>query len=334
MGIINCSECGNQISDKAKKCIYCGKVFEDIMTETNEMICKECGSPIPESSKECPSCGCPVSLKSKFKLAKKAIIILSSVIGVILIAFVGARIYHSTPVQNHIAEIEQDRAALEASEAAFEEAKEAEKNNDYEIAIKKYKAIIKEDKSYKKAQDKITELQDTYKNQLLSEAENYAQNQKYKEAIENVDKAISTIGPSDELTELKQKYIDLKASQYAKVLVTNKTVTPKDASNWIFHNYVNFVFDVTNNSDKAIKGIEGTLTVNDLFGKKIIRMGCDFTGHTINVGETVTINELVFECNQFIDEHMKLFNTDFSDLQFSYDISNIVYTDGSTVVPE
>ena len=336
MAIIKCSECGNQISDKAKKCIYCGKVFEENATELNEMICEECGNAIPESSKECPNCGCPISSKPKFefKLTKKVKIILCSIIGIIVIACICTAIYNSTPVQNYIAEVEQDREALKASETAFKEAKEAEKNNDYELAIKKYKAVIKEDKSYSKAQKKKEELKDTYKTQLLSEAENYAQNKKYKEAIQNVDKAISTLGSSDELTELKQKYTDLKASQYAKIVVTDKTVTPKNTSNWIFSNYVNFVFDVTNNSDKSIKGIEGMLTVNDLFGKEIIRMGRDFTGHTIDVGATVTIKELSFECNEFMDEDMKLFNTGYTDLQFSYDISNIVYTDGSTVVPE
>lgn len=336
MAIINCSECGNQISDKAKKCIHCGKVFEENTTELNEMICEECGNAIPESSKECPNCGCPVSSKPKFefKSTKKVKIILCSIIGVIVIACVGTAIYNSTPVQNYVAEVEQDRAALKASETAFKEAKEAEKNNDYELAIKKYKAVIKEDKSYKKAQDKIAELQDTYKNQLLSEAENYAQNKKYKEAIQNVDKLISTLGSSDEFTELKQKYADLKAAQYAKVVVTDKTVTPKNTSNWIFSNYVNLVFDITNNGDKAIKGIEGILTTSDLFGKEILRNGCDFTGHTIEPGKTVTIKGLSLECNEFNDEHMKVFNTAFADLQFSYEITNIVYTDGSTVTPE
>lgn len=336
MAIINCSECGKQISDKAKKCVHCGKVFEENTAELNEIICEECGNVIPELSKECPNCGCPVSAKSKFefKLTKKSIVLLCSIIGVIVIACVGTAIYNSTPVQNYVAEAEQDRAALKASETVFKEAKEAEKNNDYELAIKKYKAVIKEDKSYKKAQDKISELQATYKNQLLSEAENYAQNKKYKEAIQNVDKVISTLGSSDDLTELKQKYSDLKASQYAKVVVTDKTITPKNTSNWIFSNYVNFVFDITNNGDKAIKGIEGILTTSDLFGKEILRNGCDFTGQTIEPGKTVTIKGLSLECNEFNDEHMKVFNTDFADLQFSYEITNIVYTDGSTVVPE
>ncbi len=335
MAIINCSECGNQISDKAKKCIHCGKVFEEDMTELNEIICKECGNAIPESLTECPNCGCPVFSRPKFefKLTKKVKFILCSIIGVIIIACIGTAIYNSTPVQSYIAQVEQDRSALKASETAFKEAKEAEKNNNYELAIKKYKAVIKEDKSYNKAQKKIEELKDTYKTQLLSEAENYAQNKKYKEAIQNVDMVISTLGSSDELTELKQKYIDLKESQYAKIAVVEKISTPKDTANWIFSNYVHFAFEITNKGDKAIKGIEGNLTVNDLFGKKIITIGCDFTGEIIDPEEFYG-PVMSFECNEFIDEHMKLFNTDYSDLQFSYDITKVVYADGTTVIPE
>lgn len=38
-----------------------------------------------------------------------------------------------------------------------------------------------------------------------------------------------------------------------------------------------------------------------------------------------------YECNEFKDEDMEVFNMDFSDLQFSYTISKIVYTDMSVV---
>lgn len=36
MAIIKCPECENEISDKAKKCIHCGKVFEEhVIKEEN-----------------------------------------------------------------------------------------------------------------------------------------------------------------------------------------------------------------------------------------------------------------------------------------------------------
>ena len=36
MAMIKCPECGQEISDKAKKCVYCGFVFEE------EIILEKC----------------------------------------------------------------------------------------------------------------------------------------------------------------------------------------------------------------------------------------------------------------------------------------------------
>ena len=56
---------------------------------------------------------------------------------------------------------------------------------------------------------------------------------------------------------------------------------------------------------------------------------CDFTGETIGANATVTNDDLSFECNQFMDDHMKVFNTDYKYLQFEYKVKTIVYTDGT-----
>ena len=126
----------------------------------------------------------------------------------------------------------------------------------------------------------------------------------------------------------------MKSEQYAKVEVVGKTVTPQDAYNSIYYYYVNNVFDITNNSDKPIKGIEGELTVNDLFDKKILLIKCDFTGQIIQPGETYRKTGLSYKCNEFESNDMKYYNTDFSDLKFKYKINQIVYEDGTTITPE
>lgn len=239
-----------------------------------------------------------------------------------------------TPSKTHANSIKHKIEELNTSRTAYEEAKEAENNSDIETALKRYKGVIKEDKNYKDAQEKIVELQERYKTQCLKEAENYIQNRQYDEAIANVEKVISCLGSSDELETLKQQYNDLKSERYAKIVVVEKTVTPMDSSNWIFNNYVNNVFDITNNSDKAIKGIEGTLIVNDLFDKEIVKMGCDFTGQIIQPGATCRKTDLVYKCNEYSSNDMKYYNTDFSDLKFSYEISKIVYEDGTVITPE
>lgn len=113
------------------------------------------------------------------------------------------------------------------------------------------------------------------------------------------------------------------------VLVTDKSVTPEDIDNWIFSDYVNFTFSVTNNTEKDIQGIQGVLTVNDLFGEEIKSFGCDFTGQTIKPNETIINDSLSYECNSFVSEDNKLFNTDYKDLKFVYEVTQIVFTDGT-----
>lgn len=51
MSLINCKECGQQISDAAKTCPHCGApVVKDV-------YCPKCGTKVPENVKFCPACG-------------------------------------------------------------------------------------------------------------------------------------------------------------------------------------------------------------------------------------------------------------------------------------
>ena len=75
---------------------------------------------------------------------------------------------------------------------------------------------------------------------------------------------------------------------------------------------------MTNNSDKPIKGVQGVLHIMDLFGSSIMDVRCDFTGHTIQPGETYTNKDLSYEVNEFNDEDMKLYSEDYHNF---YDYS-------------
>lgn len=115
------------------------------------------------------------------------------------------------------------------------------------------------------------------------------------------------------------------------VTVTNKSNLPKDINAGRYSDRIDFTFNVLNRSDKVIKGVQGNLTVYDLFGEEILKINCDFTGNSILVGESITVDDLGMEINQFMDSHIKFYNTDFSDLQFEYEVTNIVYDDGSSM---
>lgn len=51
MGLINCPECGSQISDLAKNCPSCGAPLKE------KKYCKHCGEQIDKDCVICPKCG-------------------------------------------------------------------------------------------------------------------------------------------------------------------------------------------------------------------------------------------------------------------------------------
>lgn len=77
MALIKCSECGREISDKAKKCVNCGCKIQ----MKKKIICKECGTEINEKEKKCSKCGCPVR---KFSFNKIKIIIISLIVLILI----------------------------------------------------------------------------------------------------------------------------------------------------------------------------------------------------------------------------------------------------------
>lgn len=95
MAMIKCPECGQDISDKAQKCVNCGHPLEHIENKTKK--CPECGKDIDNNAVECPFCGCPIEEnirennisynKNKKKPYGKIMAIGAAIIVIIAIAF-------------------------------------------------------------------------------------------------------------------------------------------------------------------------------------------------------------------------------------------------------
>lgn len=99
MAMINCPECGQEISDKAKKCIHCGKVLIEEKPKTK--ICGECGQEVPVEATECGFCGCPLDEvvvtqeKKMDKISKKNVIkIIIPVVALVVVAIISIVIYN------------------------------------------------------------------------------------------------------------------------------------------------------------------------------------------------------------------------------------------------
>ena len=93
MALINCPECGEEISDKARKCIHCGTILQEEVEV--ELKCIECGATVHEDDVTCKNCGCPIEKKTPQqvevagvkiqKKTKKAILITLGIIVVCVI---------------------------------------------------------------------------------------------------------------------------------------------------------------------------------------------------------------------------------------------------------
>ena len=98
MAMINCPECGREISDKATKCIYCGRIINE--ASVVEKKCTECGAVITDEMDACPNFGCPIEKPQpeqpqkvevtnvKLAVDKKKIKIIISVVAFIMIAVI------------------------------------------------------------------------------------------------------------------------------------------------------------------------------------------------------------------------------------------------------
>lgn len=223
---------------------------------------------------------------------------------------------------------------LKKSKEAYVSAEEFEVKGNLVNAIQAYNRVIEDDLNYDDATNKVKTLKNEYKKQLMDDAAIYAKKKQYTKAISSIEKAINYIGSEKELNRLLKTYKKDKDEMYVKVSLKDKSVTPKNIDNWIFSNYVNFVFTVKNNSNKAIKGVQGTAVFKDQFGEEILTMGCDFNGYTLKSGAVRKVTDLVYECNEFMDEDMKLYSTKYKDLKFEYKVTKIVFSDGKTVKPE
>lgn len=57
MAMIQCPNCGKDVSDQAQKCVHCGYTLK----ETPPPVCPECGAELEEGATVCKNCGCPIT---------------------------------------------------------------------------------------------------------------------------------------------------------------------------------------------------------------------------------------------------------------------------------
>lgn len=94
-----------------------------------------------------------------------------------------------------------------------------------------------------------------------------------------------------------------------------------------YDQYLTYEFVFRNNSDKDIRGFNGTLVFNDIFGETIKRIrisydeGIEARGKTNYSAST--------EYNRYMSEDSKLRNKDLEDIVMEWEPATIIFTDGT-----
>ena len=148
-------------------------------------------------------------------------------------------------------------------------------------------------------------------------------NQRTSESTQN------ETSPLEVITEIEYPETTDSPSEEELITVTviDKINFSADASEWRFSPRVEFVFEISNNGERDIKGIQGVLEIQDMFEERIMQLNVRFTQSPIPANSTITHDGIGIDINQFMDRDIRLYNSDFDTLIFIYTIDQIIYDD-------
>lgn len=116
-------------------------------------------------------------------------------------------------------------------------------------------------------------------------------------------------------------------TQSVTLEVVKKDFHAADYMSGSYQDQITMSLKFTNNTEKEVRGVEGVITFYDIFDNKIsaTRVSYDkgILANDSKVWESAT------DYNQFVDADVKLRNTALADLKYNWEISTILYADGS-----
>jgi len=109
--------------------------------------------------------------------------------------------------------------------------------------------------------------------------------------------------------------------------ITKKGFNAADYMSGSYQDQITMSLKFTNTTDKEVRGVEGALTFYDIFDNKISATKVSYDKGIPANGSKVW--ESGTDYNQFMDEDIKLKNTELKDLKYKWEVSTIIYADGS-----
>ena len=123
MAMTTCPNCGEQISDKAKKCVHCGAV----LIPEEKKYCPDCGAELENGMDICPKCGCPIEKVVETETAPQQVEVTGvkitkkskKIIAIATIAVIAVAMITAIGVQTHKKNV-AEKAAAEAQKQSEE----------------------------------------------------------------------------------------------------------------------------------------------------------------------------------------------------------------------
>lgn len=134
---------------------------------------------------------------------------------------------------------------------------------------------------------------------------------------------------AEELKKRVEAERKVKQEEFAKLLsvavVSKRNLTEEYGQRMVL---LDVAFE--NKGTKDIAGVKSVLRITDMFDDKIINFNWSFD-NGVAAGQTFVERGSGLKVNQFMDNHMKLWNSDMEKLKFSYEVEKIIFKDGTTV---
>jgi hypothetical protein len=150
--------------------------------------------------------------------------------------------------------------------------------------------------------------------QAIQEQREFLEKQKQEEA------------KAEELKKKVEAESKAKQEEFARLLsvalVAKRNVTGEYGQMFV---KVDIAFE--NKTPKDMQGVKGVLKIADIFGDKINNVGFSYD-QGVPAGKTATYHGQI-EINRFSDTDMKLWNTDSDKLKTAFEVSTIIYKDGT-----
>lgn len=132
---------------------------------------------------------------------------------------------------------------------------------------------------------------------------------------------------AEELRKRVEAERKAKQEEFAKLLSV-ALVSKKNRTGDYGEHWVGLEMAYENKSDKDIQGVKGVLKLTDIFGDKILDIRWSYDAGVPAKQSTVERKSGV-DINRYMDSHMKLWNTDLDKLKSTFEVSTIIFKDGT-----